>query len=118
VNYSNDEIARVVHESQRALQYIQGDPNPAPPWDAADWEMQLSCIAGVQSARNGASPELLHQDWLARKLNDGWRFGQVKDAQAKTHPCMVLYADLPEHQKEKDRLFTAIVRTMTGMRQS
>jgi hypothetical protein len=39
-------------------------------------------------------------------------YGEVKDAVAKTHPCMVPYDDLPEFQRKKDALFLAIVRVL------
>ena len=38
-----------------------------------------------------------------------WSYGEVKDAEAKTHPCLIPYDQLPEFQKAKDKLFVAIV---------
>jgi hypothetical protein len=37
----------------------------------------------------------------------------VKDPEAKTHPCLVPYDDLPEYQQLKDRVFLAIRRELT-----
>jgi len=54
----------------------------------------------------------LHESWCDFKRADGWVFGEVKDAGAKTHPCLVPYAELPEEQKIKDHLFSAIVTAL------
>jgi hypothetical protein len=54
----------------------------------------------------------MHGQWMALKEIEGWTYGPIKDEQLKTHPCMVPYADLPEHQKVKDHLFSAIVDTL------
>jgi hypothetical protein len=59
-----------------------------------------------------ATPENSHENWLKFKRNDGWVYGPVKDSVAKTHPCMVPYAELPTAQKAKDAIYHAIVRTL------
>ena len=33
--------------------------------------------------------EQLHESWCAAKVRDGWIYGDVKDAEARTHPCLV-----------------------------
>jgi hypothetical protein len=43
---------------------------------------------------------------------DGWRYGEAKDEGAKTHPCPVPFAELPEDQQRKDALFVAIVQAL------
>lgn len=104
-----EQIARVVHEANRALQHIQGDPTPSPPWDQAPQSQRQSALEGVLDALAGSTPAELHRDWVTHKLRSGWRYGPVKDEAAKTHPCMVPYDELPNHQKLKDRMFIAIV---------
>ena len=47
--------------------------------------------------------EQVHEAWAARRLAEGWRYGECRDDQAKTHPCLVPYARLPETEKEYDR---------------
>jgi hypothetical protein len=36
----------------------------------------------------------------------------VQDQAAKTHPCLVSFADLPEEQRRKDALLVAIVQAL------
>jgi hypothetical protein len=50
---------------------------------------------------------------MKAKLSQGWRYGEVKDAVAKTHPCMVPFEQLPVEQQAKDRLLLAIVKALS-----
>jgi hypothetical protein len=45
-----------------------------------------------------------HEIWAERRLTEGWRYGQHRDDAAKEHPCLVPYEDLPESEKEYDRI--------------
>lgn len=106
-------IAKVCHEVNRAYCMVHGDVSQVP-WDLApDWQRQ-SAVAGVEAIK--ADPEMkaseLHQCWMEQKAADGWIFGETKNAQLKTHPCMVPYEDLPVEQRVKDHLFRAIVRNL------
>lgn len=106
------EIAQVCHEANRAVQAITGDPSPSPAWDGApEWQRE-SAVEGVRQALDGATPEQLHESWCGHKRADGWTYGEVKDAGAKTHPCLVPYAELPAEQRAKDSLFHAIVAAL------
>lgn len=51
--------------------------------------------------------EHIHDNWAAQRLRDGWVYGPERDDKNKRHPCLVPYADLPESEKEYDRI-TAI----------
>jgi hypothetical protein len=42
------------------------------------------------------------------KVEAGWVYGDEKNPEAKTHPCIVEYHQLPEFQKFKDEIFRAI----------
>ena len=103
-------IAHVCHEANRAWAIEVGE-DPAvifPEWKLAPVEIQQSALMGVRAAIDGATPEQLHESWSAQKVKDGWVYGAVKDLTAKTHPCLVPYGDLPEAQRRKDALFSAI----------
>lgn len=106
-----DHIARVCHEANRAYCQSIGDHSQVSWDDAPQWQKD-SAEYGVAKAIQGATPEELHESWTAQKVADGWVYGEVKDAEAKTHPCMVPYADLPEAQRRKDGLFGAIVNAL------
>lgn len=105
---TTEQIARVCHEANRGWCEANGDSAQRPWEQAEDWQRD-SAIAGVKVARDGATPEQQHQAWLEARLGDGWTFGDVKDPEAKTHPCLVPYVKLPPEQQAKDALFVAIV---------
>lgn len=58
----------------------------------------------------------MHDSWLAEKARDGWVYGKVKDADAKTHPCIVPFSQLPVEQQIKDALFRATVLGVAAAR--
>lgn len=108
-----EEIARVCHEVNRAYCASLGDFSQ-PAWhDAPQWQRDSACN-GVRYTLNNpaATPENSHESWLAEKRASGWKYGPVKDADAKTHPCFVPYGDLPREQQTKDHLFQAVVKAM------
>jgi hypothetical protein len=47
--------------------------------------------------------ENAHDLWAAQRMQAGWTHGPQRDDQAKQHPCLVPYADLPDSEKEYDR---------------
>lgn len=106
-------IARVAHDANRAYQVITGDPAVSPPWDDAPQWQRESAMAGVSEALGGATAEELHDSWCRFKAKDGWVHGEVKDADARTHPCLVPYEDLPDVQRRKDALFRAVVTALS-----
>lgn len=107
-------IAMVAHEINAAYASSIGD-NSQPSWaDAPDWQ-KASAVAGVNMHLDNpdATPEQSHESWLKQKTEDGWAYGEVKDADKKLHPCFLPYAELPVEQKSKDYLFRAVVHTLS-----
>lgn len=103
--------ARAAHEANRAWCLAHGDTSQ-PSWDdAPDWQ-KSSAIKGVDGVIRGNGPRESHECWLAEKINNGWRYGLIKDPVAKTHPCMVPYHKLPPEQKAKDSIFVWTVRAI------
>lgn len=109
-----EKIAAVAHDVNRAYCLALGDTG-TPMWKHAPAWQRESAVKGVEFyiANPGATLEQSHEEWLQRKLADGWRHGDVKDAERKTHPCCVPYALLPVEQRAKDYIFGAVVRALT-----
>ena len=51
--------------------------------------------------------ENTHEVWAAQRLSTGWTYGATRSDANKTHPCLVPYNQLPESEKEYDRLTVA-----------
>ena len=108
-----EQIARICHDANRALCASVGDFSQTS-WDEApDWQRE-SAVEGVQFhlAHPDASASASHDRWLTEKVETGWVYGEVKDAVAKTHPCIVPFEQLPPEQQAKDHLFRGIVHAL------
>jgi hypothetical protein len=67
----------------------------------------------VDNSKVELSPDLLalterlaenaHDHWARRRIAEGWTFGERRDDEAKRHPCLVPYDELPEAEKQYDR---------------
>ena len=106
-----EQTARVCHEANRAFCESIGDQSQKPWVEAADWQRD-SAVKGVSFALDhpNAGPSAQHDAWFRDKIAQGWVYGDVKDSEKKTHPCLVPYDLLPTDQKIKDHLFQAIVQ--------
>jgi hypothetical protein len=107
------DIAQICHEANRAYCVTQGDFTQLPWKEAPEWQ-RTSAVHGVQHVVDNpdALPEDSHNSWLAEKTAEGWKYGPVKNAETKEHPCFVPYAELPPAQAAKDVLFLAVARAL------
>ena len=112
---NNEQIAKVAHEVNAALCLAFGDDSQKPWDDAEEWQRE-SAVKGVQFAIENpdAPPSAQHDAWSADKEADGWVYGDVKDTEKKTHPCLVPFDELPPEQKAKDYLFKQVVRSLAA----
>ncbi len=106
-------IARICHEANKALCEAHGDLSQQPWESAAEWQ-RASAIAGVRFAlaNPNAPASAQHDAWSADKQKAGWKYGPVKDANKKEHPCLVPFEELPADQQAKDYLFKAVVHSL------
>ncbi len=110
---NKEQIAQAAHELNKAYCESIGD-NTQVSWDEApDWQKQ-SAIDGVQFHLDNpdATPEGSHENWLKQKEADGWKYGEVKDAEKKEHPCFRPYSELPADQRSKDYIFRQTVHSL------
>lgn len=111
-----EEIAEVCHELNRAYCAVILDP-AQPSWsDAPAWQ-RVSALEGVNNILKGVvtTPKQSHINWATKKFEDGWRYGPVKDPEAKTHPDLVDYEELTPEQRIKDTLFFQTVQALMSL---
>ena len=106
------QVARTCHGVNKLWCEENGDRSQ-PTWDEAPEWQRGSVIDGVEFhlANADASASASHDSWMRRKVAEGWVYGDVKDPDAKTHPCIVPFDELPSDQQQKDYLFRAVVRS-------
>ena len=104
------EIAAVCHQANKVWCEINEDYSQVSWKNAEQWQKD-SAINGVKFRLENpeAGPDAQHNAWSADKIAQGWVYGEVKDAEKKTHPCLVPFDQLPLFQQKKDKLFSAIV---------
>ena len=45
----------------------------------------------------------VHEVWAETRIRQGWTYGEQRNDELKTHPCLVPYEELPEEEKVFDR---------------
>ena len=107
------DIAKICHEINKAYCESIGDTSQTL-WDDAPTWQKRSAILGVQFHLNNpnAKPSDAHNSWLEEKIKDGWKWGRIKDADKKEHPCFLPYEMLPIEQKGKDFIFLQVVHSL------
>ena len=45
----------------------------------------------------------VHEVWAETRISQGWVYGEQRNDELKTHPCLIPYEELPEEEKEYDR---------------
>lgn len=103
-------LAVMAHSVNRAYCTSLGDDS-VPAWPDTSESHKKSIAAGVKMHIDNpdTTPEQAHQSWLAAKIADGWVYGEAKDVDAKVHPCIRPYDELPAEQRVKDSLFRDVV---------
>lgn len=104
------QIAIVCHEANKSYCEMIDDFSQKSWNEAQDWQKD-SAVKGVQFRLDNpsAADDAQHNAWMQDKINEGWVYGEIKDANKRTHPCLVAFEDLPIVQQKKDKLFCAIV---------
>jgi RyR domain len=104
------QIAKIALEANRSYCEQRGEM-PPPAWEDASEELRESLISGVAFILHNPASHVSaqHERWCENRWAAGWKWGEVKDYDAKTHPCLIDFDLLPVEQQAKDILFRNIV---------
>lgn len=107
-------LAKMAHELNKVLCDESGVP--AEHWENSPEWQKTSSIEGIKFVLDNpdTTPEIQHNAWSDHKVKDGWIYGTVKDADKKTHPCLVPFNKLPESEQIKDSVFIELVKAFKG----
>lgn len=78
--------------------------------------MKTSTLEAVywNTGKDLPTPAARHRQWMKEKQEAGWKLGKTKNARLKTHPLMVPYSQLPEVERRKDALVSAVIASLAG----
>lgn len=109
-------IAAVAYAVNAAYAQSLGD-NSLPLWSEAPQDHRDRVLAGVQMHIDSpeTTPEQAHVKWLETMTAQGWTYGEVKDVEAKKHPCILPFAELSQAQRSKDSIFRAVVHALKDL---
>ena len=111
---TKSDIAQVAHEINKAYCESIGETPVQPSWeDAPEWQRSSAELGVDFHIENpDAPPSASHESWMKQKTEEGWKYGLVKDAEKKEHPCYLEYDLLPLKQKSKDFLFKQVIHSL------
>jgi len=67
-----------------------------------DWDAELLEFTPLEVNQMA---EMEHVRWMNEKINDGWKYGPVRNDEKKIHPSLIPWDELPENDKEINRNF-------------
>lgn len=107
-------IAKACHEVNRAFCAAIGDNSQVPWEEAPEWQREATFAMVKFRQENPEAPtSATHDEWADAKIRDGWVYGPVKDAETKTHPCILPFEELPTEQQAKDVLIAAVIKYLS-----
>lgn len=121
--YSDVLVAMVCHDAILGMQRVHevmrlqdDDYVITGPMASLHPDLRDAAVEGVARARRlgtSLSARDHHSAWAEFLGARGWRYGPVRDPAAKVHPNLTGWDQLPPEQRDKDRVFLAIVLGMT-----
>ncbi len=103
-------IAEIAEDAIDRYRVLIGETSK--PWAERPDAYKKNCADGVRLIfeNTGITAETVHALWVSSRAKEGWVYGPVQDLDAKTHPMMCDWDDVPDAQRRKDELFINIVR--------
>lgn len=107
----NLQIAKAGYEVCRAFEISNGITNDTD-WEKLDKTRKdnLTKAVGMLRSKKRTHVSSIHESWIDNMIRNGWSYGKVYDAEAKTHPDMIDYRSLSPLHRAKDKLFFQTVR--------
>lgn len=109
--FAPEAVAAIVHEAHRNAGRALGHRPLLAPWMAMDERYKDGMIALVLDIRLNPerTPRQNHDAWCAEGRKRGFTWGETFDLEAKTHPSLVPYQQLPRAMRIREKLTHAIV---------
>lgn len=111
---NDEQIAALAYEARAAYDTASGTADTPRSWEDAPAYLKASYMAAVAWAREnpGASARDAHEARLKAVFLKGWTRGDVIDQEAKTHPNLVPFDELPKDQRQRDEIGMVVIQTL------
>ncbi len=111
-----EEAAMVINETLRGWRMAIGDEVIDTWADAAQAQRDIH-IASIDWYMESpqSTAKAFHDQWRAWMYDNGWTWGEARDVEAKKHPLIVPWDDLPPLQQIKTRLCVAVMSIMAPL---
>lgn len=110
-NSLNERRAVFVYETARLQAMAVNAPIIPEAWSKRDTFFRAQfrdIITRMMGPDRFTDAETAHNSWVADYAKMGYRYGPVRDHEAKTHPDMVPFKDLGWEERIKDAVFIAL----------
>jgi hypothetical protein len=105
-------IARLIYEGTRVEATWSKRSIVPEKWEARDDAFRKQFIEIIERYLDMdplPSPEEAHNSWMEEYFKMGWKYGPQRDPEAKTHPDLRPFSDLPKDERDKDAIFLVMV---------
>jgi len=112
MDYADVMVPEIVHEALRIYARTTGEDWPH--WrDLPDHTQYVTAkMVEFVTCRNDTLPEDLHNKWFTLMTDSGWIYGPRYSYKEKTHPNLLSWDKLPEHQQKKDIMFISVCKSV------
>lgn len=109
-------FAQITNQLTRAYREATQQESPAE-WHLMAEEDQKHVIDRVRFylTEPDITVSSLHDAWAYAQFNAGWVYGLAFNEDKKTHPMLIIYADLPLMRRVEDTLFMQTVQTLSRL---
>jgi hypothetical protein len=112
-------IAELIYEAARLEALWSKRPVIPEEWEKRDEQFKERFTKTVESylaMETLPTPQEVHEAWRRIYSEMGWRYGDKRDPEKKTHPDLVPFDQLPKEERDKDAIFLALVWLARAMR--
>jgi hypothetical protein len=108
----NKMIAKFIYEAARLEAILSKRTIVPEKWKERDEKFRKQFIEIVEKymdMKQLPTPEEAHNSWMESYFEMGWKYGEKRDVEKKTHPDLLPFYDLPQDERDKDAIFLALV---------
>ena len=107
-----EKIAKIIYEATR-IEAKWSERSIVPEkWENRDEKFKkqfIDIIDKYLSQEKLPTPEEAHNSWVQSYIDMGWKYGEKRDVEKKTHPDILPFSQLPKDERDKDAIFLVVV---------